>query len=120
MALVAVTIFHALQIYLARSRDSALSQLPVPCEVQRALKDLMTTAYYTVATGPVQLLERFQWALLIAGIETHDPIHRDWISASISDPAIKGIFQLIQSAKGSSGITMRAVRRLVSGGYNGI
>ncbi|KAL2672454.1 hypothetical protein Neosp_013165 [[Neocosmospora] mangrovei] len=120
MALVAVTIFHALEIYLARSRDSALSELPVPSEVQRALKDLMTMAYYTVATGPVQLLERFQWALLIAGIETHDPIHRDWISASISDPAIKGILQLVQSAKGTSGITMRAVRRLVSGGYNDI
>ncbi|KAL6355618.1 hypothetical protein LRP88_11221 [Fusarium phalaenopsidis] len=120
MALVTVTIFHALEIYLARCRDSALSELPVPSEVQKALKDLMTTAYYTVATGPVQLLERFQWALLIAGIETHDPIHRDWFSASISDPAIKGIFQLVQSAKGSSGITMRAVRRLVSGGYNDI
>lgn len=120
MALVTVTIFHALEIYLARSRDSALSELPVPSEVQRALQSLMTTAYYTVATGPVQLLERFQWALLIAGIETQDPIHRDWISASISDPAIKGILQLVQSAKGSSGITMRAVRRLVSGGYNDI
>ncbi|RSM11309.1 hypothetical protein CDV31_006862 [Fusarium ambrosium] len=120
MALVTVTIFHALKIYLARSRESALSELPVPSEVQRALKDLVTTAYYTVAAGPVQLLERFQWALLIAGIETHDPIHRDWISASISDPAIKGIFQLIQSAKGPSGITMRAVRRLVSVGYNNI
>ncbi|RMJ16500.1 hypothetical protein CDV36_003834 [Fusarium kuroshium] len=120
MALVTVTIFHALEIYLARSRDSALGELPVPSEVQRALKDLVTTAYYTVAAGPVQLLERFQWALLIAGIETHDPIHRDWISASISDPAIKGIFQLMQSAKGPSGITMRAVRRLVSVGYNNI
>ena len=120
MALVAVTIFHALEIYLVRSKDSAFGELPVPSEVQRALKDLLTTAYYTVATGPVQLLERFQWALLIAGIETHDPIHRDWISASISDPAIKGIFQLVLSAKGSSGITMQAVRRLVGGGHNDI
>ncbi|KAF5011074.1 hypothetical protein FDECE_2813 [Fusarium decemcellulare] len=113
MALVAVTFFHALEIYLHRSRESGFGEMPIPSEVQRTLKELVNAAYYTVAVGPVQLLERFQWSLLIAGIETHDPVHRDWISASISDPAIKGVFNLVQSAKGPSGITMRAVRQLV-------
>ncbi|KAF4964892.1 hypothetical protein FSARC_7237 [Fusarium sarcochroum] len=116
MALVTVTIFHALQIYLHRSRDSALGGLPVPVEVDKALKGLVTTAYHTIAAGPVQLLERFQWALLIAGIETHDPVHRDWVSANISDPVIKGVYNLVLSAKGMSdkGISMQAVRDLVS------
>ncbi|KAJ4244043.1 hypothetical protein NW762_014656 [Fusarium torreyae] len=116
MALVTVTIFHALQIYLYRARDSALGRLPVPSEVDKALKDLVTTAYYTIAAGPVQLLERFQWALFIAGVETHDPVHRDWISANISDPVIKGVYNLVLSAKGMSdtGISMQAVRDLVS------
>ncbi|KAI9166392.1 transporter [Paramyrothecium foliicola] len=73
MALVTVTFFHALEIYLYRSRGSSLGELPTPARVQLSLKELMTTAYYATAAGPVQLLERFQWALLIAGIETHDP-----------------------------------------------
>ncbi|KAJ5085196.1 hypothetical protein N7532_009967 [Penicillium argentinense] len=113
MALVTVTFFHALEIYLVRSRNSALGEVPTPGSVQRSLKELINTAYYAMAAGPVQLLERFQWALLIAGIETQDPVHRDWISVSISDPAIKGIYDAVLAAKTPSGISMRAVRELV-------
>lgn len=116
MALVTITIFHALQIYLYRSRNSSLGQMPVPQDIEIALKDLVAAAYHTIAVGPVQLLERFQWALLIAGIETCDPVHRDWISANISDPVIKSVFNVVLSAKGQSeeGISMDTVRDLVS------
>ncbi|KAI1050706.1 hypothetical protein LB507_009349 [Fusarium sp. FIESC RH6] len=115
MALVTVTILHALQIYLYRSRDSAFGETPVPPEVETALTDLVAVAYHTITIGPVQLLERFQWALLIAGIETHDPIHRDWISASISDPVIKSVYHQVLAAKGMSDtVSMEAVRDLIS------
>jgi hypothetical protein len=116
MALVTATIFYALQIYLHRSRNSGFGQTPVPHEIEMALKELVAAAYHTIATGPVQLLERFQWALLIAGVETHDPVHRDWISANISDPVIKSVFNVVLAAKGRSdeGISMEAVRELVS------
>ena len=115
MALVTVTILHALQIYLYRSRDSAFGETPVPPEVETALTDLVAVAYHTITIGPVQLLERFQWALLIAGIETHDPIHRDWISASISDPVIKSVYNHVLAAKGMSDtVSMEAVRDLIS------
>ncbi|KAF5685742.1 hypothetical protein FDENT_6077 [Fusarium denticulatum] len=95
MALVAVTIFHALEIYLHRSRDTFFGETPVPADIERALQELVSAAYHTIPVGPVQLLERFQWALLIGGIETHDPVYRDWISASISDPVIKGVYNLV-------------------------
>ncbi|KAF5265484.1 hypothetical protein FOXYS1_3708 [Fusarium oxysporum] len=116
MALVAVTIFHALEIYLHRSRDTFFGETPVPADIERALQELVSAAYHTIPVGPVQLLERFQWALLIGGIETHDPVYRDWISASISDPVIKGVYSLVVSAKtlSAKGISMEAVRELVS------
>ncbi|CAG7564444.1 unnamed protein product [Fusarium equiseti] len=115
MALVTVTILHALQIYLHRSRDSSFGETPVPLEVEAALTELVAAAYHTITIGPVQLLERFQWALLIAGIETHDPIHRDWISASISDPVIKSVYDHVLAAKGMSDtVSMEAVRDLIS------
>lgn len=116
MGLVTVTFFHALQIYLHRSRNSAFGEFPVPPKVQTALSDLVRAAYRTMARGSVQLLERFQWALLIAGIETHDPVHRAWVATSILDPSIKKAFHIIQAAKGTLSISMRAVRQLVSGG----
>ncbi|KAH6653226.1 hypothetical protein BKA67DRAFT_311911 [Truncatella angustata] len=115
MALVTVTFYYALQIYFHRSRNSAFGELPIPAKVQIALSQLVATAYYTVATGPVQLLERFQWALLIAGTETRDPIHREWISRTIADPGMKSALQLILDAKKSYCISMRAIRQLVSG-----
>ncbi|KAF5642255.1 zn 2cys6 transcription factor [Fusarium tjaetaba] len=116
MALVAVTIFHALEIYLYRSRDTFFGETPVPADIERALQELVSAAYHTIPVGPVQLLERFQWALLIGGIETHDPVYRDWISGSISDPVIKGVYNLVVSAKtlSAKGISMEAIRELVS------
>ncbi|KAF4470370.1 hypothetical protein FALBO_2729 [Fusarium albosuccineum] len=44
MALVAVTFFHALEIYLHRSRETGFGEMPVPSEVQRALKDPPSSA----------------------------------------------------------------------------
>ncbi|KAF5659126.1 allantoate ureidosuccinate permease [Fusarium heterosporum] len=112
MALVTLTIFHALEIYLYRSRDTFFGETPVPADIERALRELVSAAYHTIPAGPVQLLERFQWALLIAGIETHDLVYRDWISASISDSVIKGVYNLVLSAKtlSAKGISMEAVR----------
>lgn len=115
MALVTVTFFHALQIYFYRSRNSHFGERPVPSEIQWALRELVAAAYYTMATGPVQLLERFQWSLLIAGIETHDPVHLEWISRTISDPSMKHALHLVQEAKAVSYISMQTLRQIVEG-----
>ncbi|KAJ9490029.1 hypothetical protein VN97_g3262 [Penicillium thymicola] len=113
MALVAVTFFHAIQIYFHRSRDSYFGQLPMPNEIQRNLSELITTAYYTIATGPVQLLERFQWSLLIAGMETHDPVHLEWILATLSDPILKNILNTVKEEQQSRSISIKNLRQII-------
>ncbi|KAH8669161.1 hypothetical protein BX600DRAFT_461297 [Xylariales sp. PMI_506] len=121
MALVTATFFFALQIYFYRSRNSAFGECPVPTRIQNALSNLVAMAYYTVATGPVQLMERFQWAMLIGGTETHDPVHREWILNNMADPAMNGTLRLILDAKkkhkaaAGGTISMHELRRLVSG-----
>jgi hypothetical protein len=115
MTLVTVSFYYALQIYFYRSQNPAFGKRPIPDKVQSALRKLISTAYYTVAAGPVQLLERFQWALLIAGIETNDPVHRDWITANIADNNMKCVLQLILDAKQTCSISMQEIRQLVSG-----
>ncbi|KAJ5415172.1 hypothetical protein N7465_003867 [Penicillium sp. CMV-2018d] len=113
MALVAVTFFHAIQIYFHRCRDSYFGQLPVSGEIQQALSDLITTAFHTVATGPVQLLERFQWSLMIAGMETHDPVHLQWILANLSDPILKNLLNMVKEEQESPSISIQQLRQII-------
>ncbi|PYI08420.1 hypothetical protein BO78DRAFT_310856 [Aspergillus sclerotiicarbonarius CBS 121057] len=117
LELVTVSFFYAVCIYLGRSR-SALGDRPVPTEVQTALSGLIPTAYRTISRGSVQLLERFQWSLLILGLETNDPIHWDWVGKNISDSAIREVFHVCLRVKKRSGgsISMAALRELVSRG----
>ncbi|PLB51446.1 hypothetical protein P170DRAFT_487283 [Aspergillus steynii IBT 23096] len=117
MSYVTITFFHALQLYFYRSRESAFGQRPVSKHLQKTLNTLVSTAYHTVSTGPVQLLERFQWSLFIGALETHDPVHRQWLVDHISDPGLKAGTQLIQTIKhrSANGITMQNLRWLISG-----
>ncbi|PYI27668.1 hypothetical protein BP00DRAFT_352793, partial [Aspergillus indologenus CBS 114.80] len=122
MAMVTVTHFHALRIYANRSRASAWGSTPIPTEVQSAMTDLVTTLHYTISRGNhVQLMERFQWSLLILGIETQDPVHWEWVDRNISDVAIREVFSLILVAKRRSGgcIPMTLVRQLICCGETG-
>lgn len=68
-----------------------------------------------MASGPVQLLERFQWALLIAGVETNDPVHRDWIRGNIADPSMKSTLDTILDMQQTRLLSMQEIRELVSG-----
>ncbi|KAJ6051131.1 uncharacterized protein N7446_005762 [Penicillium canescens] len=113
MALVTVTFFHAIQIYFYRSRDAHFGQLPVTNEFQYILCELIAAAYYTVATGPVQLLERFQWSLLIAGIETYDPIHLKWILETISDPVLSNLLSLVKENQKFHSVSMEELRYII-------
>ncbi|KAL4798687.1 hypothetical protein BDV19DRAFT_396569 [Aspergillus venezuelensis] len=116
MTYVAATCFYALQIYFYRARQSAFGTRPIPSHLQDTLGCLMSAAYYATKTGQVQLLERFQWSLLIAGLEITDPVHLEWIENHISDPAIKKGFNHFQRLKGQSpaGVTMEKVRALIN------
>lgn len=117
MAYVTTTVFYALHVYLDRATTNGFGSTPVSPHTQRALAALLAVAYKTIAAGPVQLLERFQWALLIAGVETSDPIHRDWIRANISDPGFKNMLGVVLMEKGRLGgaIRMTTIRQLTGG-----
>jgi hypothetical protein len=116
LAYVSITFFYALQIYFLRSSAQGFGS-DTCLSVQNALKCLISTAHLALNVGPVQLLERFQWALLIAGIETDDVVHRDWIFANISDPGIKKLLRVILDRKQELGgeITMPTIRQMVNG-----
>ncbi|KAL2852396.1 hypothetical protein BJY01DRAFT_259958 [Aspergillus pseudoustus] len=119
MSFVAATFYYALQIYFHRARQSSFQARPLPNECQNSLTSLVSTAYYAIKTGPVQLLERFQWSLFIAGLETTDPVHQEWVGNNISDPAIKAGFDHIKGLKRQfeEGITIRMIRSLIDGGF---
>jgi hypothetical protein len=116
MAFVVVTFYYALQIYFYRCADDQFGALPVPAQVGEALSILMKTAYHTVHRGQVQFLERFQWALMIAGIESQDPVHQAWIGNTLADPAMQCARCSIKQDMDLRGgtISMKRIRQLVS------
>ena len=119
MTYVAAACFYALHIYFYRARQSPFGTRPITSQLQDALGCLMSAAYYATKTGQVQLLERFQWSLLIAGLEVTDPVHLEWIGNHMSDPAIKKGFDHFQRVKGQSpaAVTMDKVRSLINGDF---
>ncbi|KAL2807650.1 hypothetical protein BJX63DRAFT_64474 [Aspergillus granulosus] len=119
MAFVTVAFYHALEIYFHRARLSSFGARPLPTKLQDSLSFLVSTAYYAVKAGPTQLLERFQWSLFIAGLETTDPVHQEWIESNISDPAIKAGFDHIKTLKEQThgGTTMLIIRYLIDEGF---
>ncbi|KAL4871658.1 hypothetical protein BDV12DRAFT_205973 [Aspergillus spectabilis] len=120
MAYVTATFYYALQIYLYRARLSSFGARPIPSELQDAMSSLASSAYYAIKIGPVQLLERFQWSLFIAGLEVTDPVHQEWIGNNISDPAIKRGFDYIQTLKKQTpgDVTMQRIRSLIDEGFS--
>ncbi|KAL4976631.1 hypothetical protein BDW66DRAFT_166291 [Aspergillus desertorum] len=118
MTYVTVTVFYALQIYFYRARGSSFGTRPIPLELQSALSSLVSAAYYATKAGQVQLLERFQWSLFIAGLELTDPVHQEWVINHISGPAIRKGFDCIQRRKqqSPSGVTMQKIRSLINDG----
>ncbi|KAL3455249.1 hypothetical protein BJX64DRAFT_77567 [Aspergillus heterothallicus] len=122
MTFVAATFYYALQIYFHRARLSSFGTRPLPNKLQDSLASLVSTAYYAVKAGPVQLLERFQWSLFIGGLETTDPVHQEWIGNNISDPAIGAGFDQIRRLKEQSrgGVTMHMIRSLIDEGFQNL
>jgi hypothetical protein len=99
MTLVTVAFYDATVIYFHRSRLSPFGALPVRQEVQEALSELFNIARLTVQPHSVQLLERFQWSMFIAGTETNDYGESKLIQQSLSDPVLKDILPIVQEMK---------------------
>lgn len=114
MPFVALAFFHALKIYLYRGQGVGFGARPVPDGIDASITSLMTTAYKAISVAPIQQLERLQWSLLIAAIETNNFIYRDWLRKTVSDVALQMLLTEIEKVKTSNGgtITMLEVRNL--------
>ncbi|KAL4752925.1 hypothetical protein BDW72DRAFT_211027 [Aspergillus terricola var. indicus] len=118
MTYVTAAVFYALQIYFYRARQSSFGSRPISTELQNALSSLVSAAYYATKAGQVQLLERFQWSLFIAGLEITDPVHQEWVGNNLTDPAIREAFDCTLRIKRQfpGGITMQKIRSLIDEG----
>ncbi|KAL3438494.1 hypothetical protein BDV09DRAFT_182754 [Aspergillus tetrazonus] len=118
MTYVTAAVFYALQIYFYRARQSSFGSRPISIELQNALNSLVSAAYYATKAGQVQLLERFQWSLFIAGLEITDPVHQEWVGNNLTDPAIREALDCILRIKqqSSNGLTMQKIRSLIDKG----
>jgi hypothetical protein len=99
MRLVAVAFYYATVIYHYRCRSSPFGALPVPEDIQEAIKGLLTCTRLAVRTRSVQLLERFQWSLFIAGVETNDAEDSEWVRESLADAVLKDVFGAVGDVK---------------------
>lgn len=80
-----VTLFHALRIYLFRAKD----EVTAPSTVQQSLSSLLRITQRRLSSGSNELLRRFEMPLFLAGIETDDPIHREWAQSKLTGPRYK-------------------------------
>lgn len=80
-----VTLFHALRLYLFRATDEGTSS----SSVQEALSSVLRIAQRRLSSGSNELLRRFEMPLFLAGIETNDPIHREWAQSKLTGPRYK-------------------------------
>jgi hypothetical protein len=76
-----VVLFETLRMYCSRSTIVDLKMLN-PHEVSVALKTLLSIVQITFAYNGIELHERLQWPLFLAGIETNDMVYREWIIRS--------------------------------------
>jgi hypothetical protein len=93
-----VSLFYAIRIYYFRVKNPDV-HAPRPPVIEKALSSLIGIAYRTYSSGSSNLYRCPQWPLLIAGAETSDPIHRDWILKNMSPDIYKGALEKIIAAQ---------------------
>jgi len=96
------SLFYAIRIYYFRCKNPDAHALRPPL-IEKALSSLIGIAYRTYTSGPSELYGCPQWPLLIAGAETSDPIHRDWILENMSPDIYKGALEKILAAQEAIG-----------------
>lgn len=112
---ISIIIFHALQICWARCTGSSFGSRASP-PTERALASLLTLAQRICSRSSPPKFERFHWALFIAGIETNDLLHREWILGKIAGVRLNMAITKVLAAKDRSGtISMATIRKLLSG-----
>ncbi|CZR60847.1 uncharacterized protein PAC_10743 [Phialocephala subalpina] len=82
-----IAYFHAVRIYLFRCTPGKPSA-PCPTDIQQSLRTILSIAHKTFASEDDALFHRIEWPLFIAGVETNDSIHREWIQGKLGESSI--------------------------------
>lgn len=89
-----VALFFSLRLYLFRVTDGVNPST----KTQDALTSLLLIAQRRLSSGKDEMYRRFEMPLFMAGIETTDPIHREWILSKLTigryRRAMKAVLQL--------------------------
>jgi hypothetical protein len=89
-----VAFFYALRIYKFRcfQQDATIT----PPEVQASVNSILCIAQRSFSSKQLDIMvERFQWPLFMAGIETSDNIHKEWIQTKLRKVKLSDAFRRI-------------------------
>lgn len=114
-----VPFYYALRIYsfLCFLPEDSLG-LPTPALIQSFVSSILSLAQRSLSSGMLDPMRaRFQWPLFIAGIETADCIHKEWVQSKLKSERLSQAFQRIVSARKETGtrLPMSAVRLFLAG-----
>ncbi|KAM0180829.1 hypothetical protein ACHAPF_002122 [Botrytis cinerea] len=108
--------FYAIRIYHFRYTTQNEDRNARPKVVKRALKSLLDIAQRIFAKGDEEHYERLHWPLFMAGIETTDTIHREWILKKFSSGKFKTVLEKVLKIQHLSGtrVHMSLIREMCS------
>lgn len=109
-------LFYATRIYLLRSTSSPFgAEGSTPS--QHALSQLLLFARTICSGGIQQRVYEFQWSLFIAGLETNDPIHEEWLQSRIIDTRFSEVLKhlLVFKRAHQGTVSLQKVRQTLLG-----
>ncbi|PQE10212.1 Fungal transcriptional regulatory N-terminal protein [Rutstroemia sp. NJR-2017a WRK4] len=111
-----VSYFYAVRIYHFRYSTRIEDPNSRPKVVKKALKSLLAIAHRVSSKSYEEHFERLHWPLFMAGLETSDPIHREWILEKFSSGKFRSVLErvvMIQHLSGSR-VGMSLIREMCS------
>jgi hypothetical protein len=111
-----VSYFYAVRIYHFRYSTHTEDPNSRPKVVKKALKSLLAIAHRVSSKGCEGHFERLHWPLFMAGLETSDPIHREWILEKFPSGKFKSVLERVVKIQHLSGsrVGMSLIREMCS------
>lgn len=111
--------FYALRIYKFRcfNQDHGTATT-IPPEVQSSLNSILCIAQRSFSSPQAdQMVERLQWPLFMAGVETSDNIHKEWIGSKLKRARLSETFKRVLEIQDNTcvRVSMRVIRQLMCG-----
>ncbi|PQE03715.1 specific transcription factor domain protein [Rutstroemia sp. NJR-2017a BBW] len=111
-----VSYFYAVRIYHFRYSTRIEDPNSRPKVVKKALKSLLALAHRVSSKSYEEHFERLHWPLFMAGLETSDPIHREWILEKFSSGKFRSVLERVVKIQHLSGsrVGMSLIREMCS------